>query len=404
MRRAARTAPSRTGPRAARVATTLIFFLSGSGFAHWVVRIPAVQAHLNLDERALGLALFGVAVGALAMLGIMPAVMARWGGRKVLRSASVLFAGSLALPALAPTGLTLFFALAVFGAATAALDVAMNAQAGAIEARLAKPVMSSFHAAFSFGALMGAALGGLAVAVHWTPAQHLLTVAAVSGLLGAVAGRFLLSEDTKVATGAAGIPAPARGRIPARVLLLGGLAFCAVFTEGAVNDWSAVYLQQLDASSGGRVALGFAGFSLAMTAGRLLGDPLTARFGPVRLLRGGAGLATLGFLICASASSVLAASVGFVLVGAGTAAMFPLIVSAASRSGGMTPAAAITFVSLFGYGGFLVGPPLIGLVSDYLDLRVGLGLAAVVTASVAAGASVVDVRAPEQLPGHGALS
>lgn len=258
--------------------------------------------------------------------------------------------------------------------------------------------MSSFHAAFSFGALTGAALGGLAVEGQWGPAPHLLTVAAVTGLLGALAGRFVLPDSGPPPEGEPDRPARKGPKVPVRLLLLGGLAFCAVFTEGAVNDWSAVYLTGLDASSGGRVALGFAGFSLAMTVGRLCGDALTARVGPVRLLRAGGALATLGFVTCVLASSVPAASVGFLLVGAGTATMFPLIMSAAGRMPGSSPTTAITVVSMFGYGGFLVGPPLIGLVADQVDLRLGFVGAAAVTATVTAGASMITVHPPDRLP------
>ena len=389
-------ASSGAAAQAARAATTLVFFVAGAGFANWVVRIPTLKAQLGLSERDLGLALLGVAAGAMTLLPLTPFLLGRYGSRRLIGGSVAAYALCLALPALSSNLLGLFAALLLLGAATGTLDVAMNAQASLIERRLARPVMSSFHAAFSVGGLSGAVLGG--VMVSFTAAWlHLLAVALGTACLGALALPHLLTtapgEQPPSPT-----PLPSRRGVVSRpLLLLGVLCFCAVFTEGSVNDWSAVYLQQLAASSGGQVALGFALFSLSMAFGRLVGDGLSARLGAARLLRLGALLATLGFLICVLATSPLVGALGFLLVGLGNAAMFPLIVSAAGRLPSLPAGAGVAFVSVFGYSGFLVGPPMIGLTAHHTSLRFGFLLAAAITLLISALASALSAVPHPQL-------
>ncbi len=381
---------------AARAANTLIFFVAGAGFANWVVRIPTLKTQLGLSERDLGFALLGVAAGAMALLPLTPSLLKRHGPRTLVGGSVVAYALCLALPALSSNLPGLFAALLLLGAATGTLDVAMNAQASLIEQRLARPVMSSFHAAFSVGGLSGAVLGGIMVSftAAWV---HLLTVALATACLGALALPHLLATTPEELPVTA--PPSSRGRwcLPRTLLLLGVLGFCAVFTEGSVNDWSAVYLQQLASSSGGQVALGFALFSLAMSFGRLMGDGLCARLGAARLLRVGALLATVGFLICVLAGSPVVGALGFLLVGLGNAAMFPLIVSAAGRLPSLPAGAGVAFVSVFGYSGFLVGPPLIGLTAHHTGLRFGFLLTAAITLLVSALASTLSA-VPQQPP------
>ena len=178
--------------RAARTATLLVFLLSGAGFANWVVRIPAVKTQLGLSESELGLALFGVAVGAVCVLPIVPLWLERSGSRKVIGISLLAYAAALILPALASNAERLFAALIFLGAAMSMLDVAMNAHAALVEERIARPIMSSFHAAFSFGALIGAAMGGWAVHAAWSVSFHLLSVALVIAMLGSGLRFFLL--------------------------------------------------------------------------------------------------------------------------------------------------------------------------------------------------------------------
>lgn len=375
--------PGAAAARAARTSTAAVFFLNGVGMANWVVRIPAVQERLGLGTGRLGLGLLGVAAGALVAMPLAGRLVARHGSRPVTRVSALLFAGALALPALAPSFALLAAALVVLGAANGALDVAMNAQAVAVEReyerRYARPIMASFHALFSFGGLAGAAAGGL-LAAHGVgaPAHLAWTALAVGMAITGAAARMLPAAADAAPDG----PAFAR---PTRALAaLGVVAFCVLFGEGAMADWSAVYLRDVTGAGPGLAAAGYATFSLAMASGRAVGDGLTVRLGAARLVRLGGLLAALGLAVALLVAQPWAAVAGFGAVGAGLSIVFPTVLTAAGRLPGGAPSAAIAAVSTVGYTGFLAGPPVIGLVAEVVSLRGGLALVVVMGAVIAA--------------------
>jgi MFS family permease len=372
-------APAARPPRAARLAVSAVFFLNGAGVGNWVVRIPSVRDRLGLTESALGVALLGAAVGALVAMPIAGRLVARHGSRPVSRVGAVAFAVALALPALAPTLPLLVLALVAFGAGNGVLDVAMNAQASTVEARYGRPIMSRFHALFSLGGLAGAALGGFAADLGIPAPAHLALVALVAGV--ATAG----SVTAMLPAGADAAPEHAAFSRPSRPLVvLGIVAFCVLFGEGAMADWSAVYLRDVARAGPGEAAAGYAAFSLMMAAGRAVGDGLTERLGPTRLVAGAGALAALGLAAALAVGTPWAAVAGFGLVGAGLSVVFPTVLATAGRLPGTAPGPAIAAVSTFGYTGFLAGPPLIGFLAHALTLRGGLAAVAVASAAVAA--------------------
>ncbi|MDP9411873.1 MAG: MFS transporter, partial [Actinomycetota bacterium] len=248
------------GLRRARLAVAAVFFINGVALGSWFVRIPAVQQGLSLGEGLLGLALLGAAVGALVSMPLAGALISRFGSRRVVGATALLLPLSVVLPALAPGLLLLVGAVAVVGAANGALDVSMNSQAVAVEREYGRPIMSSFHAAFSFGGLAGATLGGLVASAGVAPLPHLAAVAALGVVAAALAYRALLPASADAAD--EGEPAFAR---PTRALLgLGVISFCVLLGEGAMSDWSAVYLDGTLETGPGFAAAGYAAFSLAM--------------------------------------------------------------------------------------------------------------------------------------------
>jgi MFS family permease len=365
--------------RAARVVVATVFFVNGAATANWLVRIPAIQAKLGLSAAALGMTLFGVAVGALVSMPLTGRLVARYGSRPVTRVAAVIFALVFLLPPLAPTPLVLFVALVVLGAGHGALDVAMNAQAATVERAYARPIMAGFHAMFSFGGLVGAAVGGAIASRGITPIAHLGGTALVAGLMLTAVTRGMLPASADA------VPDHVHATKPHGALLtLGVIAFCVLLGEGAMADWSAVYLRDITGAGPGLAAVGYAAFSLAMASGRLVGDRLTLRAGPARLVRAGGTLAALGLATALLFSSPSAAIIGFGTVGAGLSIAFPVVLTMASVLPGTTPGPAIATVSTFGYAGFLAGPPLIGFVAQAITLRGGLAVV-VVTCLVVAG-------------------
>ena len=369
--------------RVARASVAAIFFINGAATANWLVRIPAVQAKLGLSAGALGVALLGVAVGALIAMPRAGHLVARYGSRPVTRVAAVVFGATLLLPALAPNPYVLVVALVALGIGHGSLDVAMNAQASTVERQYARPIMSGFHALWSAGGLAGASMGGFFAQHQVGAAAHVSGTALVAGVLAVAVTGGMLPAEIDVATGDT---APARPR--GILLTLGIMAFCVLLGEGAMADWSALYLRDVTGAAPGLAAAGYAAFSLAMASGRFVGDALTVRVGATPLVRGGGILAALGLTFALTIGTPRAAIIGFAAVGAGFSVAFPLMLAKAGALPGTSAGTAIATVSVFGYAGFLAGPPLIGFVAQATTLRGGLAVVIVtslIVASLAGG-------------------
>jgi MFS family permease len=379
----------------ARAAVVAYFVLAGLSFSAWAVRIPDVKAALRLDDATLGLALLGTATGSVVAMTASGWTIARFGSHRVTTTAALLTCAALVLPVLAPSAPLLFAALFVFGAAYGALDVAMNAQAAAVEERWGKPIMSSFHGAFSAGALVGSFIAAVIAGRGVAPVPHLLGTGLVLALLALVASRFLVTAPAESADDGPTFALPV-----GPLASLGALAFGVLLAEGAVADWGAVYLRDVLGATAAAGGLGYTAFSLTMAAGRFAGDGLVQRLGPVRVIRGGGVLVALGLGVALLAGSVPIALIGFALVGAGLAAAFPVLISAAGRTPGVPTGTAIAAVATAGYTGFLVGPPAIGLVSSaFGGLQAGLAVVALVGVAVALLGGRIERSTSAPVPG-----
>ncbi|GAA3996010.1 MFS transporter [Hymenobacter fastidiosus] len=358
----------------ARFAVTLIFFLHGLLFANWAARLPELELRYGLSHRDLGQVLFCHAMGAWCAMPAASWLIQRLGTARLTTAGALLFCGLIPGMALlaGPTQLmALFFLL---GAATGLLDVAMNSQALQVEERQGRPIMSSFHAAFSFGGMLGAGAGALSTRLGLGLAPALLSFSAVSLLLvlGA-AGRLLPAEPTVAPLVAQGPKARFAWPSPS-MLGLGLIAFCCMLGEGAMADWSTIYLVQDTAAPPALAPLGYAAFSLTMTVGRIFGDTLVLKFGPRLIVAAGGLLALGGLLSMLLLPTPLVGIGGLFLIGLGLAGVVPTVFSAAGRQPGMAPGVAVGLVSTIGYGGFLLGPPLIGWLADGFTLRAALGV------------------------------
>ena len=389
----AQTRPTVIQPQllAARWAVRAMFFLNGALFATWASRVPAVQAEHGLGNGALGLALFDIALGAVIAMPLAGMLITHIGSDRVCRYSALAYGVMLLAVALAPNMLVFASALFFFGASHAALDVAMNAQAVAVEKRYAAPIMSSFHALWSTGGLAGAALGGMLAAHGLKPLAHFTLLALIFGAaLVLVFPHFIKAPEEQLRHDTDHeripiFPLPSRG-----LLALGAVAMCVMIGEGAMADWSAVYLRNNLGTREGVAASGYATFSVAMALGRFLGDYLTARFKPVNLVRWGGTLSAIGIALALVFGHAASALVGFALVGAGFATIVPIVFSAAGNRHGIAPGVALASVSSLGYLGFLIGPPLIGFVAELVGLRGALGI--LVATSLTAAALAASVR------------
>ncbi|MEV6196343.1 MFS transporter [Streptomyces sp. NPDC051920] len=367
-----------------RITLTAFFALDGFVFAGWVVRIPAIKHQTGASAGALGLALLGVSAGAVITMMLTGRLCRRFGSHPVTVACGVLLSLSIVLPPLAHSVPLLGLSLLVFGVGYGGINVAMNSAAVDLVAALRRPVMPSFHAAYSLGGMLGAALGGL-VAGYLSPTRHLLGIAVVSLLVTVVAGRALLREDVPVA------PDRPRGDVPeghrrldsrtrGLVVVFGLIALCTAYGEGALADWGALHLQQDLEARPGTAAIGYSCFALAMTIGRLSGTALLERLGRTRTLVMGGTTASLGMLLGSLAPSVWAAFLGFAVTGLGLANVFPVAVD---RAGALAGANGVAVASTLGYGGLLIGPPAIGFMADWYSLPTALTSVAVLAAVAA---------------------
>lgn len=370
-------------PTAARMAVALLFFMNGALFASWVARIPAIQTRLGLSHAMLGFALLGLALGALVAMPLAGWAATRHGSRLVNCIAAVAYCATLPWLALAPNAVLFAFALFCFGAFHGAFDVAMNAQAVAVENRYRRPIMSSFHALWSLGGLTGAALGGLVAAAHISPFLHFTGASLGIGGLTLLFSLPRLLEAGEPRTRRADHSGKRRTGFawpPRTLVALGSVAFCIMLGEGAMADWSAIYLRDVTGAGEGLAAAGYATFSVAMAGGRFFGDSLAARWGAVAVVRAGSAVATVGLALALLLGQSAAALVGFATVGAGFATIVPLVLSTAGRTSGMDSGPALAHATTLGYMGFLIGPPLIGFIAQGTDLRIALGIVVLMNA------------------------
>jgi MFS family permease len=351
-----------------RLAVSTIFFLNGAAFSSWYARLASIQEDLELGPGLVGLALLGAPIGLLLAQPLVGGVIARRGSRPLLLLAPLIML-TVVLPALAVSFPTLLLAVIVVGAANGTLDIAMNAQGIAVQRTARVQIFASLHAAFSFGAFAGAAAAGAIAASGVDPLPHLAAVAIAAALVAAAVGPALLSDEESADAAAARFARPS-----GRLVALGAIAFCALLAEGAIFDWSSIYLAVETDAAPGVAPLGLAAFSLAMGFGRLTGDRLAARAGPGRVASGGLLLAAAGLALALLTGSPAGGLAGFSLMGLGLANAFPLTLLAAEEQSSGPTGPALAAVSTVGYLGFLLGPPAIGLIAEATDLRGALVL------------------------------
>lgn len=378
----------------ARRATRGYFLMCGIATATWAPMVPFAKVRLDLDEAQLGLLLLCLGIGSVAGLPLAGYLSHRHGSRRVLLVSGVAVCLVLPLLAVAPTTLAMAAALSAFGAAAGATDVAMNAQAVEVENRYGAPLMSGFHGLYSAGGLAGS----LAIAGLLTTGAPL--VACVSIIAVALLAIVITQWPSLIATSAdPGAPQRSMFSLPSpRALLIGVLCLIVFLAEGAVLDWSAVFLRNERGFAIADAGLGYAAFSVAMATGRLLGDRITVRLGPVAIARYGGAIAAAGFVLATALPWGAASLAGFVLVGLGASNIVPVLFSASGRIADTPPSVGLATVTTLGYAGVLSGPAAIGFLAHATGLPIALGGVAVLLAIVAAFASIVRPAAERSEP------
>jgi predicted MFS family arabinose efflux permease len=387
--------------RRAALATAVVFAVSGFLLASWVSRLPATRDRLGASAAELGLVLLAPGVGSLLSMPFSGRWCRRFGSRRVVGAATVAACAVLAALAVVPNLVTLGLGLFVWGSFYGSWDVAMNVHGSAVEQRAGREWMPRYHACWSVGGIAGAGFGALAAHAGSPLALHFTVVAVLCAAVVALALRSFIKdrvgERSPAGDGVLGAvhnPGSRRGRVlTGRLLLVGAVTLCATTLEGAAADWLALFLTDERAATASLAAAGYAVFAVAMAAGRFSGTAVAERLGRDGAVRAGGLVSLAGVLLTVLGPGLAGAYAGAALWALGVCLVFPAAVSA----GGETPdrpADAIAAVTTIGYGGFLVGPPLIGLLADQVGLGRALLVLCLLAGGIAALAPAVRSRRP----------
>ncbi|MEO0042315.1 MAG: hypothetical protein RL329_1763 [Bacteroidota bacterium] len=356
-----------------RLAVSIFFFMNGFQYANWVARLPEVQKWYAVSNTTLGTILLASALGAMTAMPFAGFLTLHVGSRRVTIATALIFVLAIPfIPLLSNLGwiYALFF---LFGVAGGSEDVAMNGQAVYVERMYGKPIMSSFHGVWSVGTASGAGFGALFAKGGVSLFHHFLVVSMVALIAVLWASLHLVKDDVTSTETTPNVDANSTFRLPTKAILpLGIIAFCAMTGEGAIGDWSAIYMHKIVGQTEAFSALAFGAFTTAMTIGRLTGDHFTTQLGIRKQLIISSLLSVLGLAFALAFVQAWVVLVGLFIVGLGLSTIVPIVYSAAGNTEGVTPSVGIAMATTIGYSGFFVGPPVIGYLADAYSLRIGL--------------------------------
>jgi len=357
--------------KANRIAVACFFFIAGISFASWASRIPDIKAKLHLSDAALGGVLFALPVGSMISLPLSGWLVAKYGSKRMVTIAVTCYPLILILIGTTVSIWQLVSVLLVFGLFGNLCNISVNTQAIGVQASYGRSIMATFHGIWSMAGFTGAAIGTFLVSKDLSPFYHFAIIWLACLVLLVSIQRFALAKDHGHESQQVFV------RPDSALMKLGLIAFSCMVCEGTMFDWSGVYFQKVVAAPKELITLGYAAFMGTMASGRFIGDFMVTRFGSRKVLEASGILITTGLLIAVLFPTIILATIGFLFVGFGVSSVIPLVYSAAGKSKTMSPGMALAAVSTIGFFGFLMGPPLIGLIAQAFSLRWSFTLIAV---------------------------
>ncbi len=352
------------------LAIRLLFLLAGFAVSCWAPLIPIVKQKLQLDEAMLGLMLLCLGVGSILVMSLSGVLTARFGSRRITMMGGIVM--TLTFPALvfAPNVMVLAFTLVIFGVALGGLEVAMNVNAIDAEKQLDKSLMSAFHGMFSVGGFIGAGFmtGLLTLGITAEIAVFLCSLMML--VMITFASKGVVNQQYEDDSPHFMMP---RGV----VILLALLAAIIFMAEGAMLDWGGLLMLSKGGINLEQSGLAYMLFAIAMTIGRFYGDRITSKLGDFNVVLGGGILATIGFVLVIFPEQTAISLTGFFLIGTGSSNIVPIIYRRAGLQTLMPVTLAVAVISIFGYGGILIGPTLIGFVAHSTSLVTAFMLLAI---------------------------
>jgi MFS family permease len=369
--------------RSHRIAVASFFFILGFCFASWASRIPDIQQKLGLNETQLGMVLFALPIGLFISLPVSGWLISRKGSKKIVCIAALGYACILVALGFAEKTFQLVAALFAFGFAGNMANISMNTQAVGVEYLYKRNIMASFHGIWSLAGFSGAAVGTLMNGLGIYPSYHFLVVLTFIISIFLVAARFLLNKDNQAKEN------PPFFALPHKSLLsLGLIAFCSMLCEGAMFDWSGIYFKKVVQAKPSMISAGYTAFMCTMALSRFVADYFTFKYGFKRIIQTSGLITMTGLLLAVLMPYLYSAIAGFLLVGIGVSSVVPLVYSAAGKSKILSPGMALASVSTISFFGFLIGPPLIGVLAGISSLRLSFAVIALMGLSVSILATI----------------
>lgn len=351
-------------PRAARIAITIFFFISGFGFSTWASRIPDIQHKLLLNDAQLGSILFALPLGLFLTLPVTGLLLQRFSSRYIMMVGAMMFNGMLALIGFVNTSWQLVAVLFCFGCSRNLMNISMNTQSVGVQALFSRSIITTFHGVWSLAGFAGALLGLLMVNLSIAPSWHFFCVGLLMVLLGFYAFPTSLDQPPASTGGSKRLIFPDK-----HLLKYGLISFAVMSCEGTMYDWSGIYFQKAVNAPKGIVTAGYVAYMIAMAAGRFSGDKLVYRWGIPNIIRYSGLLICSGLMLSALLPYTITAGLGFMMTGVGVSCVVPLVFSMAGRAKSMQNGTAIAAVSTVGYIGFLLVPPAVGFLAEAAGLR-----------------------------------
>ncbi len=350
-------------PRGYRIANTIFFFVSGFGYSSWASRIPDIKSQLHLNEAQFGAVLFAFPIGLMFTMPFTGRLLNKYSSRYCMLLGAVLFNIVLAMPGFAAFVWQLIIILLIFGASRNIFNLSINAQALEVQKLYPKSIMTRFHAVWSLAGFAGAGLGYIMVTQNIAPSYHLLGVSVA--MLAVTACFYPMSiHNDPVTVKKKFFSMPDKNLIKFALI-----CFVSMACENTMYDWSGIYFQNILHASPKLSTAAFVFFMTAVTLGRFLGDSAVMRFGIKQILFYSGILITLGFLICFLLPYIYPTIFGYILIGVGVSCVVPLVFSIAGKSKNLSSGSALTSISTIGYLGFLMVPPMVGFISEFLSMK-----------------------------------
>ncbi len=356
-----------TPNRRTRITVTLFYFSMGLTFATWASRIPDIKSKLHLNDAAFGSILFAMPVAQFIMMTFSGKLVTRFGSNKVALFALPFYLLCLSNIGLVSKGWQLAIALFFFGLAGNLCNISINTQGISTERLYQKPIMSSFHGAWSMAGFTGALIGLTMINLRTEPYWHFLTVACIVCIIISLNYPYLVKGKAPVNS-----DEPKRkffNKPDSALVQLGIIGFCSMASEGAMFDWSGVYFKDVVKAPSSLVILGYTSFMIMMASGRFMADYITSKIGRKRLLQISGVMISTGLYMAVLFPYIITSAIAFMIVGLGVSSIVPSVYSAAGKHTKIPPGIALATVSSVSFLGFLMGPPMIGYISQAAGLQ-----------------------------------